>query len=310
MPQINNGPRIKNEPGLEQNGVSAAPPLFNPPQAQPPAGLSAEARAAFNLHASYGNRAANSINALQSAMPQQQQQQQPKLEPGLHSQSQQMQMPNNQQPMQRPQMTEQQFKQQQYNQMMAQQARARQQGLQQNQKSPQNGINNAQTDGAGDETVAYLQFTNSKGENEEMGRVEIDSMIRRRIEAMGRTMEGGGLMLPLSQHKPEGNSKKHKVASSTGDLKGSAIPQTDGADSDDDLKDEADEDAINSDLDDPDDGLNEDDDEEDDKANVMLCMYDKVQRVKNKWKCVMKDGVITINGKEYVFHKASGEYEW
>jgi len=27
-------------------------------------------------------------------------------------------------------------------------------------------------------------------------------------------------------------------------------------------------------------------------------------------KCVMKDGVLTVNGKEYVFHKASGEYEW
>lgn len=24
----------------------------------------------------------------------------------------------------------------------------------------------------------------------------------------------------------------------------------------------------------------------------------------------MKDGVLTVNGKEYVFHKASGEYEW
>jgi hypothetical protein len=27
-------------------------------------------------------------------------------------------------------------------------------------------------------------------------------------------------------------------------------------------------------------------------------------------KCVMKDGVLTVNGREYVFHKASGEYEW
>lgn len=24
----------------------------------------------------------------------------------------------------------------------------------------------------------------------------------------------------------------------------------------------------------------------------------------------MKDGVLTVNNKEYVFHKASGEYEW
>lgn len=27
-------------------------------------------------------------------------------------------------------------------------------------------------------------------------------------------------------------------------------------------------------------------------------------------KCILKDGVLTVNGKEYVFHKATGEYEW
>lgn len=27
-------------------------------------------------------------------------------------------------------------------------------------------------------------------------------------------------------------------------------------------------------------------------------------------KCVLKDGVLSINGKDYVFHKATGEYEW
>ncbi len=34
---------------------------------------------------------------------------------------------------------------------------------------------------------------------------------------------------------------------------------------------------------------------------------DRLTRIR---KCVMKDGVLTINGKDYVFHKASGEYEW
>jgi len=61
--------------------------------------------------------------------------------------------------------------------------------------------------------------------------------------------------------------------------------------------DEEDEDAINSDLDDPDElnGANEGDD---DVANVMLCTYDKVQRVKNKWKCTLKDGVLKVDGAE------------
>ncbi|KAI5845021.1 transcription factor IIA, alpha/beta subunit [Morchella snyderi] len=83
------------------------------------------------------------------------------------------------------------------------------------------------------------------------------------------------------------------------------ISQLDG-DSDEDI---ADEDAINSDLDDPEDD-EIDNEDEDEVPQIMLCMYDKVQRTKNKWKCVLKDGVLTINGKEYVFHKANGEYEW
>jgi hypothetical protein len=53
---------------------------------------------------------------------------------------------------------------------------------------------------------------------------------------------------------------------------------------DDDVKpEELDEDAINSDLDDPDEGLNDEEDEDEGMGHIMLCMYDKVQRVKNKW---------------------------
>ena len=49
---------------------------------------------------------------------------------------------------------------------------------------------------------------------------------------------------------------------------------------------EVDEDAINSDLDDPDDLADGDEEDEDgNMGHIMLCMYDKVQRVKNKW-CV------------------------
>ncbi|RMZ85830.1 hypothetical protein DV737_g424, partial [Chaetothyriales sp. CBS 132003] len=33
-------------------------------------------------------------------------------------------------------------------------------------------------------------------------------------------------------------------------------------------------------------------------GNVMLCTYDKVQRVKNKWKCTLKDGIMGIDGQE------------
>ncbi|CUS13474.1 unnamed protein product, partial [Tuber aestivum] len=85
-----------------------------------------------------------------------------------------------------------------------------------------------------------------------------------------------------------------------------SMKQVDGESGDEEV---VDEDAINSDLDDPED--DEIDGEDDDEVpQIMLCMYDKVQRTKNKWKCVLKDGVLTINQTEYVFHKATGEYEW
>ncbi|KAK9449157.1 transcription factor IIA, alpha/beta subunit [Limtongia smithiae] len=72
-----------------------------------------------------------------------------------------------------------------------------------------------------------------------------------------------------------------------------------------------DSDAINSDLDDSDDEINsQNDDDGEDAGMLMLCLYDKVQRTKNKWKCVLKDGVVNVNGRDYLFGKGSGEYEW
>lgn len=70
-----------------------------------------------------------------------------------------------------------------------------------------------------------------------------------------------------------------------------------------------DSDDINSELDDDlDSDKNDEDDELD--GDIMLCLYDKVQRIKNKWKCNLKEGVANIHGKDYVFQKASGESEW
>ena len=74
--------------------------------------------------------------------------------------------------------------------------------------------------------------------------------------------------------------------------------------------DDEDEDAINSDLDDPEDETNQINDDDDDNGDTILCTYDKVQRVKNKWKCTLKDGVLNANGKEWLFHKGNGEFEW
>ena len=61
----------------------------------------------------------------------------------------------------------------------------------------------------------------------------------------------------------------------------------------------------------------EDDDDEDDGTaqdpyteDLVLCQFEKVTRIKNKWKCNLKDGIMHINGQDYLFGKATGEFEW
>ncbi|ESK91264.1 general rna polymerase ii transcription factor [Moniliophthora roreri MCA 2997] len=69
--------------------------------------------------------------------------------------------------------------------------------------------------------------------------------------------------------------------------------------------------AINSDLDDSDEGDDEEAEEGTSQdADIVFCTYDKVARVKNKWKCILKDGMIHVNGKDYLFSKCTGEFEW
>ncbi|KPM40711.1 hypothetical protein AK830_g5849 [Neonectria ditissima] len=297
VPQGQNGmQQVKNEPGIKQEaglGNSSMPPPYQGYNVMDNKNVAAQ-RAAQQLQAQYGQRAASSINALH-------QQQQPQ------HQAQAQQQPQLSQPQQQQQgqqaMTQQQ--QQQYRQQIAQQQQQQQQ--QHRAANGQPHIGNGQTDGAGDEDdeeeddefEGVLMERGASGNLHELGRVEIDRMLHKQIAARAKSMEGGGLMLPLKEATQHATTAKSRSKS-----KGKQAAAYDGGD------EEEDEDAINSDLDDPDD--DRDDDEVDDEGlgHIMLCMYDKVQRVKNKWKCTLKDGVLTVNGKEYVFHKATGEYEW
>lgn len=88
------------------------------------------------------------------------------------------------------------------------------------------------------------------------------------------------------------------------------VGQSDGADDFDDEDIYNDSDDINSDLDDDVESDREDEEVGQDEGQIMLCLYDKVQRVKNKWKSTLKEGVANINGRDYVFQKATGESEW
>ena len=94
-----------------------------------------------------------------------------------------------------------------------------------------------------------------------------------------------------------------------------------------------DDDDDDEDDDDDDDDEDEDEDEEDNAAeeeplgsgddisdedpsdlfnteNVVVCQYDKITRARNKWKFHLKDGIMNLNGKDYVFQRANGDAEW
>eukprot|EP00884_Botryococcus_braunii_P022333 jgi/Botrbrau1/8784/Bobra.0330s0016.1 len=91
-----------------------------------------------------------------------------------------------------------------------------------------------------------------------------------------------------------------------------ALPQQDGADDEDNSggKDE-DEDktegahsgeALSAD--------DSDEDEESDIKNIVLAQFEKVSRSRNKWKCTLKDGVMHIDGREYLFSTAFGDMQF
>lgn len=43
--------------------------------------------------------------------------------------------------------------------------------------------------------------------------------------------------------------------------------------------------------------------------DYLLAQFEKVHRVKNKWKINFKDAVLHCNGKEFVFDKVVGELD-
>lgn len=47
-----------------------------------------------------------------------------------------------------------------------------------------------------------------------------------------------------------------------------------------------------------------------DTDNVIVCQYDKITRIKNRWKFHLKDGIMNINARDYLFSKANGDAEW
>ncbi|KAJ5126791.1 Transcription factor IIA alpha/beta subunit [Penicillium atrosanguineum] len=174
-------------------------------------------------------------------------------------------------------------------------------------------MGHSQTDGAGDSLADWKAEVARRREAAQNG--QGDRMLREHLNQQMLGMEGGGLLRPLSEQKISTPASRHAVAclkEATALQSSAAAPRVPGQyDGAEDLpQEEEDEDAINSDLDDPDDLIADDHDADESEGQVMLCTYDKVQRVKNKWKCTLKDGILTTGGREYVFHKGQGEFEW
>ena len=124
-------------------------------------------------------------------------------------------------------------------------------------------VTTAQTDGAGDwdARVAERRAVTNKSSQ------EADVTIRQMVKQNALQMEGNGLMIPASErvntYSQMLSSQKH---SATG------ITQLDGAELDDDVKEDPDEDAINSDLDDPDDDAIGETEDDPSHGELMLCI--------------------------------------
>lgn len=63
------------------------------------------------------------------------------------------------------------------------------------------------------------------------------------------------------------------------------------------------------------DDLNDDDDIDGDHEllkteHVVYAQFEKVTRAKNKWKCILKDGIMHLNHRDYLFSRANGEFEF
>lgn len=155
-----------------------------------------------------------------------------------------------------------------------------------------------------------------------------------------KTLEETPLAQPLPAPAPMAVSNKFKLlgAIPKNRSKKPKILQVDGpndsSDSDENISNDDVDDDDDNDDDDSDDDIDGDDDDgegegaEDDPLgsgddisegdpsdlfnteNVVVCQYDKITRTRNKWKFHLKDGIMNLNGKDYVFQKATGEAEW
>ncbi|XP_018048230.1 PREDICTED: transcription initiation factor IIA subunit 1 isoform X2 [Atta colombica] len=150
------------------------------------------------------------------------------------------------------------------------------------------------------------------------------------------TLQGQAALTPLQVNQPlqvVTQSTNSVVTQRPPQNQQNNINQLDGgvgdSTDDDDEEEEEDNDDDDEDIDEKEEEENdeaaareeeplnsEDDVTDDDPAdlfdtdNVVVCQYDKITRSRNKWKFYLKDGIMNLSGKDYVFQKANGDAEW
>lgn len=132
-----------------------------------------------------------------------------------------------------------------------------------------------------------------------------------------------------TKKKSSGRRKKSRTIQVSFQVDGTGPPLTDDEDDDEDNEpekndvaeeldeeDDDDEEGHEDGNEDPDPLCSDDDVSDDEPAelfetdNVVVCQYDKISRTKNKWRFILKSGVMNINGHDYVFSKANGDADW
>lgn len=159
-------------------------------------------------------------------------------------------------------------------------------------------------------TLSYPTATGSMNVNEDRGHAGGIQLQLPTVQGNDDYDDSTGLMLPRV-NQADGQIE---LTFETGDaaklMKSFKVGQADGEFDGDDDNSSHDSQDINSDLDDGSDSDKSEGEDGYQEGQIMLCLYDKVQRVKNKWKLTLKEGIANIGGRDYVFQKASGENEW
>ncbi|XP_052768356.1 transcription initiation factor IIA subunit 1-like [Mya arenaria] len=121
----------------------------------------------------------------------------------------------------------------------------------------------------------------------------------------------------LNSRKRTKRSRVPKVPQLDGNHDTSSSEDNDFDDDDDDNNDDDDEKEDGEEDGEEEEPLNSDDDvsEEDpselfDTDNVVVCQFEKISRNKGKWKFLLKDGIMNLDGKDHIFQRGTGEADW